>query len=939
MKKFIYTTIALSLFSTFAGYADEYSLPLWQDIHSGWYYVIKQQVPLAADLAAAQKKSRAKSIFNLKPQDIDVQASAYYLVKKFTPKIRGENLYIALRSRKKNISVFVEGRLLPFIERSEDLTIFKGSAPKESSGLLIAIKLSTNEKGSIRGLVAANRKGLDRLRHNTIDFDSSTLKKKGFVDISGPVNFCQLTDDEFSSYTLSPVDFQIPEDRIKTIVIPSTNREILGDNYNGHILYRFSIDTIVKIDTPVTLVLESIESPDTFYFNGQKIATTGKTKDPETIYYDRTRMYQIPLNLFVQDKPDLMEIITHPWGKNSMGIITGNVIRIGKTSLEISRFTKTEIISMVLIAFYLIVSLYFGLLYTRNLKDTEYLLFFLFICSMSVYLFLKTQTKYLFFDDFYILKKIEYILLYLLIPFATLFMKSFFKPEGSITEKVFRIIMYMDIFFIFGLTLIPLLSTDFNEWYIWSIRLYVFWVIPILYIAFIIFRSLYFFLMKKMYGNKEIKPVRAQQKIRIERWNNACAAFPALTGKVLCIKDVPFIKQLEKASAEPLYIFAGVFLMLGATIHDILTSEGLIKGQFLMPYATLVFILGIAAIMIQRVHQLNIRVISLNKDLNQSAEISRQRADYLEGIINGIDSMSGELSGITEEMGSMGQRFSLISNEQVAGSTEMAATFEELTSSTEAISSAAGNQALEGRKTIDLVKVLNETQEYVRKTSGDVVNKISQISNSRDDTSSNLEKMIKKMEVINLGGRAIGEFITIINDITEQINLLSLNAAIEAARAGDHGRGFAVVADEIGKLATATADNSREITGQIGQITADIREGMGLVELTEKSTDSVFAMLDDINESIDSVDKIMDEHARAIENVFNQSEVIDDLSSGIARATEEQKVSMIESAKTVENLSQMAQEVHNSGKQIQNLTVRINEKSHQLVDMIHTVEK
>ena len=83
----------------------------------------------------------------------------------------------------------------------------------------------------------------------------------------------------------------------------------------------------------------------------------------------------------------------------------------------------------------------------------------------------------------------------------------------------------------------------------------------------------------------------------------------------------------------------------------------------------------------------------------------------------------------------------------------------------------------------------------------------------------------------------------------------------------------------------------------------------------------------------------MDEHARAIENVFNQSEVIDDLSSGIARATEEQKVSMIESAKTVENLSQMAQEVHNSGKQIQNLTGRINEKSHQLVDMIHTVEK
>jgi len=939
MKINFFIIISFFLIISSPGYSEDSSAPLWQDLHSGWHYVDSQKVPLLSDLASAQKKTEAKSIFGLKSEDIDVQNSVYYLTRKFTPRITGKNLYIALRTKRQHLSVFVEGSSLTAVDKSEGLTIFKGPAPIKASSLLIAIQLKADETGSIRGIIAANRKGLDRLRKNTISLDIRSLTQNGYVDISGPVNFYQLTDNEFNAYSSNPRGFELSEERIKTIVIPSTSREILGDNYDGHLLYRFSLDPTEEISTPVTLVLESIEGPDKLYFNGEKIASTGKPKDPGTVYYDRIRMYQIPLNKFIPDSPGVVELITHPWGKNSMGIITGDSIRIGKTSLEISRFAITEIISMILIALYFIVSLYFGLLYTRNLKDTEYLLFFLFICSMAVYLFFKTQTKYLFFDDFYTLKKVEYTLLYLLFPFATLFMKSFFKPEGSITEKLFRNIMYIDIFSIFGLTLIPLISTDFNDWYIWSVRLYIFWVIPVFYIAFIIFRSLYYFLMKIIYAKKETQPDKIKQKIRVKKWNDAFAASPALIKKPFLVKNVSFAEQLQRASIEPIYIFTGVFLMLGATIHDVFISEGFITGQLLIPYATLVFILGIAAIMIQRIHQLNTRVTSLNEDLNQSVENSKQRADYLEGIITGIDTMSGELSGITDEMNSMGNRFSTISNDQVAGSTEMAATFEELTSSTESISNAAENQATEGRKTIDLVKVLNETQEYVRKTSGDVVYKIAQISDSRNETSSNLHKMIKKMEVISLGGRAIGEFITIINDITEQINLLSLNAAIEAARAGDHGRGFAVVADEIGKLATATADNSREITGQIGQITADIREGMGLVELTEKSTDSVFAMLDDINKSIDSVDKIMDEHARSIENVFKQSEVIDDLSSGIARATEEQKVSMMESTKTVENLTEMAQEVHNSGKQIQVLTGRINEKSHQLVDMIHTVEK
>lgn len=182
------------------------------------------------------------------------------------------------------------------------------------------------------------------------------------------------------------------------------------------------------------------------------------------------------------------------------------------------------------------------------------------------------------------------------------------------------------------------------------------------------------------------------------------------------------------------------------------------------------------------------------------------------------------------------------------------------------------------------------------------------------------------IKIINVFGEEIKnvwQFTTLIKNIAEQTRLLSLNASIEAARAGDAGRGFAVVADEVGKLANSSRSASEEIYKLMKDIESQfsnaietmgtirqVIEGQDEVVGTVKETFNVFAnsvegVLDSIREMKDSMDLMEDNKNKTVAAIFNMSST----SQQIAASTQQINSNIHEQKNAAESMNTTAEEM------------------------------
>ena len=164
------------------------------------------------------------------------------------------------------------------------------------------------------------------------------------------------------------------------------------------------------------------------------------------------------------------------------------------------------------------------------------------------------------------------------------------------------------------------------------------------------------------------------------------------------------------------------------------------------------------------------------------------------------------------------------------------------------------------------------------------------------DTNMSIEEVARTIDLtaaslLELGQRSesIGMIVAVIRDVADQTNLLALNAAIEAARAGEQGRGFAVVADEVRKLAERTTKSTSEIYSMVKDIQHEVKRSVEAIHLGQAA---VHTSVDDCKQAVE-----------ALERILNEVHRMNDYITQIASAAEEQAEASQDISSKVNDLS------------------------------------
>ena len=286
---------------------------------------------------------------------------------------------------------------------------------------------------------------------------------------------------------------------------------------------------------------------------------------------------------------------------------------------------------------------------------------------------------------------------------------------------------------------------------------------------------------------------------------------------------------------------------------------------------------------------------SFNKALAKVRELIKKVYESIEATASATD----QINSRTEEMANSSQEQSTQTNEVAAAIEEMTKTIVETTQNIGTAASAAkksSEMAVKGGEAVN--------QSLIR------MNKIAEVVNKSADT------------VFSLGQNSdkIGEIVQVIDDIADQTNLLALNAAIEAARAGEQGRGFAVVADEVRKLAERTSKATKEISSMIKEIQND----------TSKAVDS----MKEGTKEVEVGKTLFNEAGYVLTEIVDGGNKVSEIINQVAAASEEQSSTAEQIGNNIEEINNVSRESSNGLQQIARAAQELNRLTAGLHELI-----
>lgn len=267
-------------------------------------------------------------------------------------------------------------------------------------------------------------------------------------------------------------------------------------------------------------------------------------------------------------------------------------------------------------------------------------------------------------------------------------------------------------------------------------------------------------------------------------------------------------------------------------------------------------------------------------ELGSMADSINRTVDQLRSIIGGVKNAADNVASSSANLSKETDRVTQRADAQADRVMQVSAAMEEMSVAVTEISSGAHN----------VVEASNQTQSIVEDGKGNM-------AKSMEATRRIVETVESSSAVITELSQAIGkinEITKVIKDIADQTNLLALNAAIEAARAGEQGRGFAVVADEVRKLAERTALSTADITSMVETISSKTGSSVRSMEIVKREVESGASFTNATNATLNQV----------IEAAVR----VTTLAHQIASATNEQSKASEETARNMEEISSLTEE-------------------------------
>jgi len=276
--------------------------------------------------------------------------------------------------------------------------------------------------------------------------------------------------------------------------------------------------------------------------------------------------------------------------------------------------------------------------------------------------------------------------------------------------------------------------------------------------------------------------------------------------------------------------------------------------------------------------------------------------DQMRGLVSNINRVSVRVARAAEETQGTARSLAIASDNQAREITAASTAINEMAVSIDHVSSNAAESAAVAERA---VTIANKGAEVVQATIAGM-----------DTIRGQIQETSKRIKRLGESSQEIGDIVSLINDIADQTNILSLNAAIQASMAGDAGRGFAVVADEVQRLAERSSAATKQIAALVKTIQTDTNEAVISMEQTTTEVVSGAKRAQDAGVALEEIESVSTSLAELIQNISNAARqqaasaghvsntmgVIQEITSQTANGTEA-------TAKSVGALAEMANEM------------------------------